>query len=88
MRYGGRRICEVGCLGRRIFLKTDLITPSPEWRDVSLFSLTRRTLDRATSLPESSLAILIQEGQVDKEDIPEIMGRINMTQPKQALRFV
>jgi len=51
-----------------------------EGYDVSLFSRTRQTLDRATSLLESSLATLTQEGLVDKEDIPEIMGRINMTQ--------
>lgn len=51
-----------------------------EGYDVSLFSRTRQTLDRAKSLLETSLATFAREGLVDKDKIPEIMGRINMTQ--------
>ena len=51
-----------------------------EGYDVSLFSRTRQTLDRAKSLIDTSLATLSQEGLVDKEMIPEIIDRIKMTQ--------
>lgn len=48
--------------------------------DVSLFSRTRETLDRATALLETSLATFSREGLVDRNKITEIMGRIKMTQ--------
>lgn len=51
-----------------------------EGYDISLFSRTRETLDRAKSLLETSLATFSREGLVDKDSIPEIMGRIKMTQ--------
>jgi 3-hydroxybutyryl-CoA dehydrogenase len=51
-----------------------------EGYNVSLFSRTRETLDRASALLETSLATFSSEGLVDAEKIPEIMGRISMTQ--------
>ncbi len=51
-----------------------------EGYDVTLFSRTRETLDRATSLLETSLATFAREGLIKKNDIPNIMGRIKMTQ--------
>jgi 3-hydroxybutyryl-CoA dehydrogenase len=51
-----------------------------EGYEVSLFSRTRETLDRASALLETSLATFSREGLVDGSKIPEIMGRIKMTQ--------
>jgi len=51
-----------------------------EGYEVSLFSRTRETLDRASALLETSLATFSREGLVDSSKIPEIMGRIKMTQ--------
>lgn len=51
-----------------------------EGYDVSLFSRTRETLDRASALLETSLATFSREGLVAGDKIPEIMGRIKMTQ--------
>jgi 3-hydroxybutyryl-CoA dehydrogenase len=51
-----------------------------EGYEVSLFSRTRETLDRASALLETSLATFSREGLVDGGKIPEIMGRIKMTQ--------
>lgn len=51
-----------------------------EGYEVSLFSRTKETLDRATALLETSLATFSREGLVDGSKIPAIMGRIKMTQ--------
>lgn len=51
-----------------------------EGYDVSLFSRSRETLDRAIALLETSLATFAKEGLVEGDRIPEIMGRIKMTQ--------
>jgi 3-hydroxybutyryl-CoA dehydrogenase len=51
-----------------------------EGYEVSLFSRTRETLDRASALLETSLVTFSREGLVDGGRIPEIMGRIKMTQ--------
>jgi 3-hydroxybutyryl-CoA dehydrogenase len=51
-----------------------------EGYNVSLFSRTRETLDRAAALLETSLATFSSEGLVGAGKIPEIMGRISMTQ--------
>ena len=48
--------------------------------NVSLFSRKAETLERADTLIRSCLGTLAQEGMVDQEKIPEIMGRIKMTQ--------
>ena len=51
-----------------------------EGYDVSLFSRTRETLDRATVLMETSLGVFAREGLVPKKNIKKIMARIKMTQ--------
>jgi 3-hydroxybutyryl-CoA dehydrogenase len=51
-----------------------------EGYNVSLFSRTRETLDRAAALLETSLGTFAGEGLVEGDKIPEIMGRISMTQ--------
>lgn len=51
-----------------------------EGYEVSLFSRTRETLDRASALLETSLATFASEGLVDESKISEIMRRIKMTQ--------
>jgi 3-hydroxybutyryl-CoA dehydrogenase len=51
-----------------------------EGYEVSLFSRTRETLDRASALLETSLTTFSREGLVGGSKIPEIMGRIKMTQ--------
>jgi 3-hydroxybutyryl-CoA dehydrogenase len=51
-----------------------------EGYEVSLFSRTRETLDRASALLETSLSTFSREELVDGNKIPEIMGRIKMTQ--------
>lgn len=51
-----------------------------EGYDVSLFSRTRETLDRAAALTETSLATFAREGLVPKKNIKKIMARIKMTQ--------
>lgn len=48
--------------------------------EVALFSRTQQTLDRAKVLIESSLATFVQEGMIEKSRVPEIVGRIKMTQ--------
>ncbi len=47
--------------------------------EVSLFSRTQKTLDRASALMKSSLETLAEEGLVDKSSIPTILGRITST---------
>ena len=51
-----------------------------EGYDVSLFSRTRETLDRAAALMETSLATFAREGLVHKKNIKKILSRIKMTQ--------
>jgi len=51
-----------------------------EGYDVSLFSRTRETLDRATVLMETSLGVFAREGLVPKKNVKKIMARIKMTQ--------
>ena len=51
-----------------------------EGYEVSLFSRTRQTLDRAKELVKSSLETLAQGGLIDGKQIPDIIGRIKMTQ--------
>lgn len=51
-----------------------------EGYDVSLFSRTRETLDRAMVLMETSLGVFAREGLVPKKNIKKIMARIKMTQ--------
>ena len=46
---------------------------------VSLMSRTRKTLDRAVSLIESSLSAMAEEGVVTQESIPMIMSKIHLT---------
>lgn len=48
--------------------------------DVSLYSRTSETLDRARSLINSSLNAFASEGMVEKNQISEIIKRIKMTQ--------
>ena len=48
--------------------------------DVSLFSRTSGTLERAKSLIQSSLEAMAEEKLVDRKQIPEIIGHIKMTQ--------
>jgi 3-hydroxybutyryl-CoA dehydrogenase len=50
-----------------------------EGYDVSLFSRSEQTLDRAKALIKSSLDTLAQEGMIDRKQIPAIIGRIKMT---------
>jgi 3-hydroxybutyryl-CoA dehydrogenase len=50
-----------------------------EGYDVSLFSRSEQTLDRAKALIKSSLDTLAQEGMIDRKQIPAITGRIKMT---------
>jgi 3-hydroxyacyl-CoA dehydrogenase len=50
-----------------------------EGYDVSLFSRSKQTLDRAEALIKSSLDTLAQEGMIDRRQIPAITGRIKMT---------
>ena len=50
-----------------------------EGYDVSLFSRSEQTLDRAKALIKSSLDTLAQEGMIDRKHIPAITGRIKMT---------
>lgn len=50
-----------------------------EGYDVSLFSRSEQTLDRAKALIKSSLDTLTQEGMIDRKQIPAITGRIKMT---------
>ncbi|MEW6667164.1 MAG: 3-hydroxyacyl-CoA dehydrogenase family protein [Thermodesulfobacteriota bacterium] len=51
-----------------------------EGYDVSLFSRTRQTLDRATALLKTSLATFVRGGLITADQIPGIMGHIQMTQ--------
>jgi len=51
-----------------------------EGYDVSLFSRTRETLDRARVLMETSLGVFAREGLVPKKNIRKIMARVKMTQ--------
>jgi 3-hydroxybutyryl-CoA dehydrogenase len=51
-----------------------------EGYDVSLFSRTRETLDRARVLMETSLGVFAREGLVPKKNIKKIMARVKMTQ--------
>ncbi len=51
-----------------------------EGYQVSLYSRTEQTLDRAKSLIRSSLEAMATEKLVKKADIPKIIGRINFTQ--------
>ena len=51
-----------------------------EGYDVSLYSRTRETLDRAKALLETSLATFVRGGLITGDKIPGIMGRIKMTQ--------
>lgn len=48
--------------------------------DVSLFSRTASTLERAKSLIQSSLEAMAQENLIDRQQIPEIIGHVKMTQ--------
>jgi 3-hydroxybutyryl-CoA dehydrogenase len=48
--------------------------------DVTLFSRTSNTLERAKSLINSSLEALAQEKMIDRKKIPAILGHIKMTQ--------
>src|SRR3972149_1642811 len=50
-----------------------------EGYDVSLFSRSEQTLDRAKALIKSSLDTLAQEGMIDRKQIPAIIARIKMT---------
>lgn len=51
-----------------------------EGYDVSLYSRTKETLDRAKALLETSLATFVRGGLLTKDKIPGIMARIKMTQ--------
>ena len=46
---------------------------------VSLMSRTRKTLERAVSLIESSLSAMAEEGVVTQESLPMIMSKIHLT---------
>ncbi len=48
--------------------------------EVSLYSRTAETLQRAKSLIESSLEAMAQEKLINREQIPDIIGHIKMTQ--------
>jgi 3-hydroxyacyl-CoA dehydrogenase len=50
-----------------------------EGYDVSLFSRSEQTLDRAKALIKSSLDTLAQEGMIARKQIPAIIARIKMT---------
>lgn len=51
-----------------------------EGYDVSLYSRTKETLDRAKTLLESSLASFVRGGFMSRDEIPGILARIRMTQ--------
>lgn len=51
-----------------------------EGYDVSLYSRTKETLDRAASLMKTSLDTLCRGGMLTEDKIPGILGRIKMTQ--------
>jgi 3-hydroxybutyryl-CoA dehydrogenase len=51
-----------------------------EGYDVSLYSRTRETLDRAKTLVETSLATFVRGGLLTEDKIPGILARIRMTQ--------
>jgi 3-hydroxybutyryl-CoA dehydrogenase len=51
-----------------------------EGYDVALYSRTKETLDRATALMKASLGTLCHGGMLTEDKIPEILGRIKMTQ--------
>lgn len=46
---------------------------------VTLYSRTQKTLDKAIDLAKASLQTEAEEGLVNPEDIPEIIGRIKTT---------
>ncbi len=48
--------------------------------EVSLYSRTAETLKRATALIQSSLEAMVQENIIAKEQVPNILKRIKMTQ--------